>query len=398
MQTHKKIFFPNLNGVRAIAAFMVIVYHVEDIKELFGLPSFPHHDPMGNDLGGLGVTLFFVLSGFLITYLLLNEKSACGTVSLRDFYIRRVLRIWPLYYLIVVLAFFVIPPKVLAESFYIDFNSKLLLFLFFLPNVAIVAFPSVPFAAQAWSVGVEEQFYLIWPILIKHYRNLLLILIGIVAIFSVAGVVLFSFSSLLDLGPTAGNIIKSVGSLVQLTRIDCMAIGGIGAYILFNGKQRVLNILFTRIVQIICYAVVIVLIYYRVNFPPFFSHRPYAVLFAILILNLAANPKTVLSINNRLFDYLGRISYGLYMYHSMAIFLAVYIITKLFEIKSPTYLNLVVYSASICLTIAVSAFSYELFEKFFLKKKIRFSSIISGDNAHPDPQTMANQPSPEDPP
>ena len=104
MQTHKKIFFPNLNGVRAIAAFMVIVYHVEDIKELFGLPNFPHHDPMGNDLGGLGVTLFFVLSGFLITYLLLNEKSACGTVSLRDFYIRRVLRIWPLYYLIVVFA------------------------------------------------------------------------------------------------------------------------------------------------------------------------------------------------------------------------------------------------------------------------------------------------------
>ena len=91
----KKIYFPNLNGLRFIAAFMVIVHHVEQFKSLFGLENVFHESPFISIVGKLGVVLFFVLSGFLITYLLLVEEEVTGTISIKSFYIRRFLRIWP---------------------------------------------------------------------------------------------------------------------------------------------------------------------------------------------------------------------------------------------------------------------------------------------------------------
>lgn len=173
---NNKIYFPNLNGIRFIAAFLVIIHHIEQIKNLFGLES-KWTNPAINLIGPLGVILFFVLSGFLITYLLLVEEKEMKGISIKSFYIRRILRIWPLYYLIIVLSFFLIPQISFlnltgwSDHIYDDFFLKLVLFVFFLPNLALVLFPPVAYASQTWSVGVEEQFYLIWPILIKNVKN-----------------------------------------------------------------------------------------------------------------------------------------------------------------------------------------------------------------------------------
>lgn len=87
-----RIFFPNLNGLRFVAALLVVIDHVEGYREAVGV--FNHWQvPAIPLLGQLGVTLFFVLSGFLITYLLLAEKQRFGRIKLRDFYVRRLLRI-----------------------------------------------------------------------------------------------------------------------------------------------------------------------------------------------------------------------------------------------------------------------------------------------------------------
>src|SRR3954471_16382358 len=107
-KTDKVIYFPNLNGLRFIAALLVIIHHTEQIKDLFGLNSHWKNYHIWI-LGKLGVTLFFVLSGFLITYLLLTEKKEFNTIFIKNFYIRRILRIWPLYYLVTILSFFVLP-------------------------------------------------------------------------------------------------------------------------------------------------------------------------------------------------------------------------------------------------------------------------------------------------
>ncbi len=136
---------PALDGLRAVAVFTVIVSHA-------GL-AVP---------GDLGVSAFFVLSGFLITWLLLQEHRAAGTVSLRRFYTRRVLRIFPAYY-----AF-------LAVSFAIDhfrghpWGSGLgLSALFYIVNYFNALHGHPPTAiAHAWSLGIEEQFYLLWPMLL----------------------------------------------------------------------------------------------------------------------------------------------------------------------------------------------------------------------------------------
>ncbi len=182
------VFFPNLNGLRFVAASLVMIGHTQDWKSFYGLNSVASV-PFFSKIGSLGVTLFFVLSGFLITYLLLAEKSTYGTINIKKFYLRRVLRIWPLYYLILIIglfilskvAFFVLPgaPKSLQEHYHL----QILLFLI-LPNISQVAFTFVPYVAQTWSIGVEEQFYFIWPIILKHFKNHLQILIFIISILS----------------------------------------------------------------------------------------------------------------------------------------------------------------------------------------------------------------------
>src|SRR5436853_5700667 len=103
------VYFPGLYGLRFFAAMMVIVSHVELFKDYHGLPNAYASNLAVYELGRMGVTLFFVLSGFLISYLLLAEKQATGTISVGRFYIRRILRIWPLYYLLVAVTFLVLP-------------------------------------------------------------------------------------------------------------------------------------------------------------------------------------------------------------------------------------------------------------------------------------------------
>lgn len=135
---------PGLDGIRAMAALMVVVNHQD-----FTIVS-----------GALGVTMFFVLSGFLITWLLLGEHDDTGAVSLRNFYIRRSLRIFPAFYaysaLVITLALLthkdMVWPHAIASLFYVS-NYY----------VAIHGEVATPLS-HSWSLGIEEQFYLLWPL------------------------------------------------------------------------------------------------------------------------------------------------------------------------------------------------------------------------------------------
>ena len=170
------VYFPGLNGLRFFAAMAVAFSHVELMKQYHGFPS-AYQKPAVDELGRLSVTFFFVLSGFLITYLLLVEKRVARRVSIQRFYLRRILRIWPLYYLLVLLSFFVLPhfatftvPHYTA-AIGENISITLPLFLIFLPQLALSLYDPVPFAEPAWSIGVEEQFYLLWPWMVKRFRS-----------------------------------------------------------------------------------------------------------------------------------------------------------------------------------------------------------------------------------
>src|SRR5215510_7923630 len=182
----ERVFFPNLNGLRFIAALMVIIHHVEQYKSIYGLPN-NFSSTTIQIFGELGVVLFFVLSGFLITYLLLEEERQTNTIVIRNFYVRRILRIWPLYFLIVILALAVFPniplfilPDYDRAKVYSHLAGKIFLYLFFLPNLVSPLFGIVPYASLTWSIGTEEQFYLTWPALLKNIKKYRLLLMFVI--------------------------------------------------------------------------------------------------------------------------------------------------------------------------------------------------------------------------
>ncbi|AFM03732.1 putative acyltransferase [Bernardetia litoralis DSM 6794] len=357
---NNRVFFPNLDGLRFIAALMVLMPHIEQIKSLLNLEYSYKFYPV--EFGKLGVALFFVLSGYLITYLLLVEEDIYKNISIKKFYLRRIFRIWPLYYLVVLLSFFVFPHiSFLDIGMYNEQNlsdKNIILYLLFLPNIAI----GVPFISQTWSIGVEEQFYLIWPVLMKYIKNKYILFISVFLAYFAILLLLEKFS-----------IYPKIQALLYWFKIDCMAIGGFFALLLFN-KSNLLLLLYSKSVQIITYCLILGLLITK-TFIQIIHFEVFSILFGIVILNLSSNEKTILNIEGKLINYLGRISYGIYMYHVIAIVIV---------LKLLVFLNisniLLQYLLSIILTIVISSISYTFFEKYFINIKRKFSRVTSGED------------------
>jgi peptidoglycan/LPS O-acetylase OafA/YrhL len=152
-------YIPQLDGMRAVAVLMVVVAHVGSF-----LPS---AESAAYQLGGRGVIMFFVLSGYLITSLALNEEAKYGRLSFKAFYIRRTFRIFPLYYLVLLLYCLL----VLGLGFAPDKRAglvKILPYYFtYLQEIGLarVGAENVVFS-QSWSLGYEEKFYLVWPLIV----------------------------------------------------------------------------------------------------------------------------------------------------------------------------------------------------------------------------------------
>jgi peptidoglycan/LPS O-acetylase OafA/YrhL len=372
-----KVYFPALNALRFFAALLVFTCHVELMKGRNGINNY-YNIKTFQTLGGSSVTFFFVLSGFLITYLLFAEKSSSGTISVSKFYLRRILRIWPLYYTVVMAGLFLIPHISflhisISEHLRTDFNYKLFLFIFFMPNVSYVLFPHTPYISPCWSIGVEEQFYLVWPLLFKNTKNhLRLFVILIPIIYGIKLILTFAikYSSHIKARDAFENILQ----IMYFTRFECMILGGICAYILYHERTAVLAVIYNFYTQVICYALIIFFLITGFSVPVI-QHIIYSILFGIMILNVATNPRSLLHLENQLLNYLGQISFGLYMYHELAIGITVKILKAFpFNFNGGLF-SIVLYLAALLVTIGIAASSYRFLEKPFLKLKTRFSKL-----------------------
>lgn len=383
MLTKDRIYFPNLNGLRFIAALLVIVHHVEQLKYLHDLPN-DFSSSFVQIIGELGVILFFVLSGFLITYLLLEEEKRTKTITVRNFYIRRILRIWPLYFLIVILALAVLPnvplfvlPEYDRATIYEDLLAKIFLYVFFLPNLVSPLFGVVPYASLLWSIGTEEQFYLIWPPILKFIKNYRLHLM----LFIVVGYLIFAralFSSRTDFIPLKYEL----NAFWQSFNIASMAIGGFFA-LLLHSKHPALKFFLNKYLFYFALGFTAMLLYRGVYFPritvndlqfPYLYKEFYSIWFGIIILNFAANKDNLISLEQGPIRYLGKISYGLYMYHPIAIVLALRITVGL---GAPV--DALLYPLALALTVLFAGLSYKYFESYFLNFKTNFTKVTSGD-------------------
>ena len=357
-----KVYFRNLNAIRFIASYMVVFHHIEQFKLLYNLPNNFDHDSPFYLMGKLGVVLFFVLSGFLITYLLLKEEEVTGTIKIKDFYIRRILKIWPLYFLIFIIGLYILPnipflsidgysAGVVQENIWL----RTFLFVFFLPNLMMVASATgngfIPGANQLWSIGTEEQFYLFWPVLFKNIKvkrfvtMFLLIVVYLALRFGVA-----------HLPASTGQ--KHLQTFLGFFNIDCMAIGGIAAMVYYHKKTAILNLVYNPFLQWGLLLGTIFCIYQGYYFSQGYYSEIYAVPFAAIILSFATNPKPILNLESKWSNYLGKISYGIYMYHCIAAMIVISVLRYYNIVGNPA-----IYIGTVVLTTALAALSYHYFEE-----------------------------------
>lgn len=304
--------------------------------------------------GGLGVNIFFVLSGFLITTLCLRELSITGTISLTKFYIRRALRIFPVAYLyifIILLMCLFLRLKI-APTQFLGASLYLMNFSYFRSH------DFSWFFGHFWSLSVEEQFYLIFPFLIK--RNIRLFKYSILLI-------VFA----LPLLCTAQYIWPSLdkGFLYLFShyfiKFQSIAIGCLFA-ILANGNRldkRFVNS-YNNWGAILCLIIIFVLHYdtfYSIE--AVYKNLGISVTTGFLII-LSMFPKTLLYkiLNNKLLSKIGVLSYSIYIWQQ--IFTA--------GTESPVT-TIATPPVNILLIIIVPILSYNLFEKYFLRLKYKYS-------------------------
>lgn len=355
----KPIHLPGLNGIRTIAALAVVLSHITLSLRSFGLEPLTAH---GLELGGYSVTIFFVLSGFLITYLLLREK-ADQPINIKFFYIRRMLRIWPLYYLYLILSLLTI------FFFGISYNkSTIPFYVFLLANIPFILSASLPFLAHYWSLAIEEQFYLFWPFLVKRSGQKFLKLVITITVSLIIIKIIFR---ILD--------IKYGWNLpylaITVNRFHCMMMGGIGAVLYFRKDDRFLRLTSSKITQCFCWIILLFIMFNKFHFASVIDGDIVSALTVCIIISQVTKTNRIINLDTVFFDFIGKISFGIYIYHPLIIFF----ISKLLFYKHAGALKdyVTVYVSVLLATLAVSWLSYNFFERFFLRKKNDFSPVKS---------------------
>ena len=376
----KKIYFQGLNETRALAALMVFVHHVEGNKGLRQVPSLYAHSTTNlfvDWLGRYGVYVFFVLSGFLITYLLLSEKKSFGRIDLKKFFARRSLRIWPLYYVIILFSFLALPPLIehfrflqtsryfnsIYQSYLENPNTLFVLYMLLLPNLALKLYPRVIGASQSWSVGVEEQFYLLWPQIIQRVRAQALPYIFLV----IALAPFWSFPARW----ISEDLVQWIDFIVGLCPFYFMAVGALAAWAWFFYEEKMKRALSSRLLFLGNTLVFLFLLFVPIH------NLLFAFVTALQILFIVQEHFRF-NLRMKLLSRVGDISYGVYMYHPIVLFFVFGLVDMFLPLGTSlwTY-NILVYGLSLILTLVISQLSYQYFEKRFLALKNRKYSVIS---------------------
>lgn len=365
------VYLEGLNGIRAMAAMAVIISHITLSLHRFDLDpylfgSFDDGNPRGLDMAGYGVSMFFALSGFLITFLLLKEKQDRSKINVRKFYVRRILRIWPLYYayLLLCLVYFLI--------FSVDFSADVVFwYVFFGANIPFILQSALPLLAHYWSLGVEEQFYLFWPWVVKISNSrLLYVSLILTAILIGTKICLHIFMP--------HTVVEQI---LEVTRFQCMLMGGVTAILFFSNHRWFLNPATSTIVQMGCWLCLGLVAINKFHIASFLDNEILAAVTCLIIVGQVTK-KGLINLENNIMDFLGKISYGTYVIHPMIIMLG----SKFINLKGMDgpAIYILLYIVLLSATVIVSFASYQYLEKPFLKLKAKRYSVIttSGTKNH----------------
>lgn len=294
-------YIPGLNGLRAVAVFLVIFFH-------WGLPVLPCLSILKYILpdGRFGVNLFFVLSGFLITSILLIEKEKHvenpdkNKRIIITFYKRRFLRIFPIYYITLAILFFFNLP---------DFKTNLLFYLTYTENFRVYFDKFWDSFSHTWSLSVEEQFYLVWPFIIIFSKKSQLLSVLILFVF---------------IGPAFSVIqTKVFGNgfnyyILTPTCFDAFGIGALLSYFYIEEKMEH----FKKYIKILLPFAIILIFYWKLAatgghfqyFRRFFESIVSCGLILFCLSNSFVSLRNKL-LENEVMHQLGTVSYGIYLFH-----------------------------------------------------------------------------------
>ncbi len=364
---NKTIYFPGLNGLRAIAAISVVISHITLSLGEFGLSphvlgSYSAGNPIGLELGNYGVSIFFALSGFLITYLLLAEKDK-QEIDIKKFYTRRILRIWPLYYAYLLLA--ILTMFIFQHEF--NFGSFLLYF-FYCANVPPFFNIVLPLLGHYWSLGVEEQFYLFWPWIIKKVNKNIFRVISILALTLMAVKIMVYL-----LYPQS-----ALTTILLMSRFHCMMIGGLGAVLYKQHHQLFLRLIDNKLMQLACWIVIVLSAVNKFHVASLLDNEIISLVTVFLIVGQINTRNRIVNLENKVFDFLGRISYGIYVFHPLVIFYYSIALKNMLPASLP-FRYIFVYLIVLGTTILAAYLSFHYFEKHFLKLKEKYVAM-SGTN------------------
>lgn len=366
----EKIHFENLNGLRFIGAFLVFVFHAFTInREVWG--DFFESAPFIvlrklTSIGHYGVNLFFVLSGFLITYLLLQELRERGKIHIGFFLVRRILRLWPLYFVIVLFGFFLFPHLPFGTHTVHEF-WRYALFLSNFDEIINGNRDSLNFLTATWSVSIEEQFYLGWAAVIgcfqwktiRSFQGFFLLVIVSSVVFRIYHV-----------------YEPQVIYYHTLSVISDMAIGGLLATIVFenpslpwieNLKKWQIGVIYLLGIGFLFAAHKVLpgrfILLERLISGTFFAF--------VLIEQLKANHSFYKADRIPYFERAGKLTYGFYLFHSLLIFYLCNTFEYLDWNRHAGYFALY-FVLLLAFNTGLSVISYRCFEKPLLDLKKYF--------------------------
>lgn len=368
--TKSRLVFHSFNALRFFAFFRVFLLHLP-LRE-----GNQFWRKLISDGGGIGVDFFFVLSGFLITYLLVYEKIHFGKINGFHYFLRRSLRIWPLFFAGISIAYFY---NFITSTFQLGssggYRPNVFYSVSFLENYQMILHNDFPRGAPLralWSICVEEHFYILWFFVlslapIRHLPKILALL--------------WLFGIAYRIGFYRHFPLNSYYDIDVLSNLDYFCAGGIGGWLIaykpgwLNQKIKLappalLNMFLLLGLALFCFNQYMDIERTGALYIPII----YAVAFAGLITIVGTHRTFIHFTEKNIFSRLGKISYGLYVYH-LAVILPLVSIMKKTNISldnNGNYFLLAI--TSFVLTVAVSTISYKYLELPFLRLKEKFGN------------------------
>lgn len=371
---------PGLDGLRGVAILLVFFLHADYIY-----------------IGWVGVQLFFVLSGFLITDILLRMKdSESGGDFFKKFYGRRFLRIFPLYYFYL-LAMFILTAVLIYFEYRINymrlFQEQLpyaFAYGYNLFNASAAYTGESRLIGHLWSLSTEEQFYIFWPLILfltpkKHLKKLFLAAVLVGPLFRLGVTALFRFSAASFLHDDMGVVIY----VLPLSQVDAFALGALITQFKFP-KARLQFFILLALTPIIGLATQ----YYstgtldtpsalgflfplRTDLKQVWGYFYLNYLFALLIYLVVKEKMFLRLLDTKWMRYLGKISYGLYIYH----YAVIWFVARIRDLDMPEPIAkplTMVISAAV--TLLIASLSYKYLEKPILDLKEKYFPLRKEDD------------------